>query len=143
MKWFLGALLGLIIAFGIYGIVGAICNLIIGPLLGYRIQQCSFFGVAIINENGRCKFALSEFRFIPEVLLDVNVTSKAKKLILDVFPVVLGFIVGMAMTSVFGGVRGIGRHVLIGTLSAMAILYCWHIFIVLKMVVYMRENGKK
>lgn len=143
MKWFLGALLGLIIAFFIYGTTGAVCNLILGPVLGYKLLRCSFFGVAVTKENGKYKVGLTEFRFIPEVLLDVNVTSRAKKLILDIFPVILGFVAGMAISGVFGDVRGIGRHVLIGTLSAMAILYCWHIFIVLKMFVYMKENRKE
>lgn len=143
MKWILGALLGLIIAFFIYGITGAVCNLVVGPLLGYRILQCSVLGLAITKENGKCKLGMTDFSFIPEVLLDTSVTSKLKKLILDVSPVLPGFAVGLLISGVFGAVRGVGRHVLIGTLSAMAILYCWHIFIVLKMFVYMKENGKE
>lgn len=143
MKWILGALLGLIIAFYIYGVIGAVCNLVIGSLLGYRILQCSVLGVLITKENGKFKFGLTDFSFIPEVLLDINVTSRLKKLVLDVFPVLLGFATAMISTSIFGTVRGIERHVLIGTLSAMAILYCWHIFIVLKMFVYMKENRKE
>ena len=143
MKWMLGALLGLIFAFLIYGTIGAICNLIIGSLLGYRIQQCSVFGLVFTKENGKKKVKMTEFHLIPEVLLDTNIKNRLKKLILDVFPVLFGFIAGMLLTSVFGDVRGIGRHILIGTLSAMAVLYCWHIFIVLKMFVYMKENGTK
>ncbi len=143
MKWILGALLGLTIAFFIYGVIGAVCNLVIGPLLGYRVLQCSVLGVMITKENGKFKFGLTDFTFIPEVLLDINVTSRSKKLVLDVFPVLLGFAAAMLITGVFGAVRGIGRHVLIGTLSAMAVLYCWHIFIVLKMFVYMKENRKE
>ena len=140
MRWILGAMFGLIIAFFIYGIVGALCNLIIGPLLGYRIQKILFLGGALSRENSKFKLELAELHLIPEVLLDTNVTQRWKKLILDVFPVIMGFSVGALFSFVFGDVRGIYRHILIGTLSAMAILYCWHIFIVLKMLVYMKEN---
>lgn len=143
MKWVLGAFLGLIIAFFIYEFIGALCCLILGPILGYRIIRLSFWGMAFTKENGKYTFGLTEFHFIPQVYLDTNIKSKAKKLILDVFPVLLGFIAGMVISGVFGGVRGIGRHILIGTLSAMAVIYCWHIFIVLKMIVYIKENRKK
>lgn len=143
MKWILGALLGLIIAFCIYELSGVISSLVAGPVLGYRIIRFSFWGMAFTKENGKYTFGLTEFHFIPQVYLEANVKSRAKKLILDIFPVVFGFIAGMIISSVFGGVRGVWRHILIGTLSAMAVIYCWHIFIVLKMAVYMRENRKK
>lgn len=143
MKWILGTLFGMIIAFFIYGTTGAIVNLVAGPLLGYKVQRVLIFGIAVTREDGKMRITFSEFRFIPEVLLDTNVKSRAKKLILDILPVILGFIAGMAITTVFGGVRGIGRHILIGSVSAMSILYCWHIFIALKMFVYMREKRKE
>jgi len=143
MRWILGAFFGLLIAFYIYGLIGALCNLLLGPLLGYKVLKCSFFGISIVNINGKRKFEMGEFKVIPEVYLDANVKSRAKKLILDVFPVLLGFGEGMLLTWLFGGVRGVWRHILIGTLSGMSVLYCWHIFIALKMYVYMKENRKK
>lgn len=143
MKWILGTLFGLIIAFFIYGTTGAIVNLVAGPLLGYKVQKFLVFGIAVTRENGKMKISSEEFCLIPEVLLDTNVKSRVKKLILDILPIILGFVAGMAITTVFGDVRGIGRHILIGTISALSILYCWHIFIALKMLVYMRENRKE
>lgn len=143
MKWILGAFFGLVIAVFLYGTIGAVCNLIIGTLLGYRIQKCSFFGVALINENGKIKFGMDEFCLIPEVLLDTNVKSRRKKLILDIFPVLAGFCACLILSAVFGDSRGVYRHILVGTLSAMAILYCWHIFIALKMMVYMKEKREE
>ncbi len=143
MKWILGAFLGLVIAFVIYELTGVISSLIIGPILGYRIIRITFWGIAFTKENGKYTFGLAEFHFIPQVFLEANVKSRVKKLILDVFPVLLGFIAGMVISGLFGDVRGVGRHVLIGTLSAMAVIYCWHIFIVLKMIVYIRENKNK
>ena len=143
MKWILGAFFGLIIAFFIYGMTGAIANLVAGPLLGYKIQGIFMWGFALIKEDGKYKMAFSEFRFIPEVLLDANMKSRSKKLILDILPIILGFIAGMVITAVFGDVKGIWRHILVGTVSGMSILYCWHIFIALKMFVYMKENRKE
>ena len=84
MRWILGALLGLMIAYAIYGTVGALCNFMIGPLLGYRIQKILFFGGAISREKSKMKFEAAEFRLIPEVLLDSKVKQKWKKLILEI-----------------------------------------------------------
>lgn len=143
MKWILGAFFGLVIAVFLYGIIGAVCNLIVGSLLGYRIQKCSFWGMAFINENGKIKFAMDEFYLIPEVFLDTNISSRRKKLILDIFPVFAGFCACLVLSGVFGDSRGAYRHIVVGVLSAMAILYCWHIFIVLKMMVYMKEKQEE
>lgn len=143
MKWIFGALFGLVIAFCIYELSGTVCSLVIGPLLGYKVIRISFWGMDFTKENGKYRFGLTEFHFVPQVFLETNVKSRMKKLILDVFPVILGFVAGMVLSGLFGGIRGFGRHILIGTLSAMAVIYCWHIFIVLKMIVYIRENRKK
>ena len=64
MKWLLGAFLGMIIAFCIYGMIGALCNFLIGPILGYNILQCSLWGLVITKENGKYKFDLGEFCLI-------------------------------------------------------------------------------
>lgn len=143
MKWILGAASGLIIAFFLYCVVGALSNLLVGPLLGYRIQKILFLGVAFSRENGKNKIEAAEIHLIPEVILEANVTQRWKKLILDIFPVVAGFGAAILISFVFGDVRGVYRHILIGVLSAMAILYCWHIFIVLKMLIYIKEDNVK
>lgn len=140
MKWILGAFFGLIIAFLIYSLSGTFCNLVIGPLLGYRIQKILFPGGALIREEGRWKYDAGQGCLLPEVLLDAGVNKRWKKLILDICPIIPVFALGMLLSSVFGDVRGVYRHILVGTLSAMAILLCWHIFIVLKMIVYIKDE---
>ncbi len=141
MKWIFSTFVGLISAYCVYSILGALTNLLMGPLLGYRIMICSLWGVSITNVDGVKKIQKTNFSFLPEVLLHVNEKeTHSKKLILEIFPVVLGFSFCIALSVLFGGVRGLLRYILISFLSAMAVLYCWHIFIILKMAVHMKEH---
>ncbi|MBQ8198277.1 MAG: hypothetical protein IJZ76_02505 [Lachnospiraceae bacterium] len=141
MKWIFSTFVGLIGAYCVYSMTGTLTNLLLGPLLGYKIMMCSLWGVAITNVDGVKKIQNTNFSFLPEVLLHVNEKeTRPKKLILEIFPVVLGFSFCIALSVLYGGVRGLQRYILVGFLSGMAVIYCWHIFIVLKMAVYMRDK---
>nr|MBQ8253684.1 hypothetical protein [Lachnospiraceae bacterium]MBQ8253845.1 hypothetical protein [Lachnospiraceae bacterium] len=141
MIWILSTIFGLAIAIGCYLTIGALVNLIIGPVLGYKIMVCSIWGFGVIDQDGIKKLCKTKFTVTPEVLLHVNKEEKVwKKLILESVPVLAGFAVCMLFSVLFGGVGGFQRHILISFLSAMAVIYCWHIFIFLKMIVYVQNK---
>ena len=143
MTWIFSTCIGLVTALWIYFSAGAVTNLLIGPMLGYRIMSCSFLGIVIADEEGHKKLSKGKFSFVPEVMLYNKENEKSfNRLILEIFPVVLGFSAGIVLSVLYGGIRGFGRYVLICLLSGLAVICCWHIFIVLKMAVYMYEKEK-
>lgn len=86
ITWVLGVLLGIFM----YNLVSAVSNLIFGLIMGYSYSNISFLGMMLVNENGKMKFRQSDLSFLPSVLLQVKVVPKWKKILMEIWPIIVG-----------------------------------------------------
>ena len=142
MMWIPGIILGLALGYWCYTLVGAVAQMLIGPLLGCKITQISFFSIYIMRMDGKLKLCLGEFSWFPETILEARPMSYGKRIAREFVPLVLGIGLEIGLYLWLSSLEGFAWHVCAGTMVILAVLLAVHLGITIKMAANMLGKGK-
>lgn len=136
------AVLAFLAAFFLYSAISAISNLIIGSMLGFKVNYISFWGLSLVSENKRLKVKGTNFNFFPEVQLFLSSAPYSKKIILEASPVILGTIMTGLIYFSFSDLDNPWKHFVVILSVTLCLVYIWHLYLVIRLIINAYGTGR-
>lgn len=142
MMWIPGIIVGCIFGYWCYSFVAALAQLIVGPMLGYRVAQASVFGFGVMRADGKYRGCVGEFSWLPEVVLEAGIMPYWKRILKEFVPLVFGIGLEVLLYLWLPSLDTFGWHICAGTMIILAIVLLIHLGIAIKLMVNVCGKGK-
>ena len=143
MLWIPGMILGALFGYWCYLLVGALAQVLMAPILGYRVTQVSLLGVYVMRTGKKPKICIGEFSWWPEAVSEAKPMSYGKRVARELVPPVLGVGLETGLYLWMPFLDEFWWHVCGGTMIVLGLFLLFHLCITVNMAVNMFGKGKK